>query len=110
MSAATAAFLGSGRRIAGDGCTADHCQPGLRLAAELDPIADAGAGDPGFCNGPDSDIALLRPARRSDHRRAVVKTTNAAVLAAARRPDRFAAGSRPLANRFVSFFFCALRE
>ena len=37
---------------AGDGCTADHCQPGLRLAAGLDPIADAGAGDPGICNGP----------------------------------------------------------
>jgi hypothetical protein len=35
-----------------DGCSADHCQPGLRLAAELDPIADAGAGDPGICNGP----------------------------------------------------------
>jgi hypothetical protein len=36
----------------GDGCTADHCQPGLLLTAELDPIADAGAGDPGICNGP----------------------------------------------------------
>jgi hypothetical protein len=37
---------------AGDGCTADHCQPGLRLAAELDPIADTGAGDLGDCLGP----------------------------------------------------------
>jgi hypothetical protein len=35
-----------------DGCTADHCQPGLRLTAELDPIADTEAGDPGICNGP----------------------------------------------------------
>jgi hypothetical protein len=34
MSAATAAFLGSGRRMRADGCTADHCQPGLRLAVE----------------------------------------------------------------------------
>jgi hypothetical protein len=37
---------------AGDGCTADHRQPGLLLVAELAPIADAGAGDPGICNGP----------------------------------------------------------
>jgi hypothetical protein len=36
----------------GDGCTANHCQPGLLLTAELDQIADAGVGDPGFCNGP----------------------------------------------------------
>jgi hypothetical protein len=35
---------------AGDGCTADHCQPGLLLAAELAPIADAGADDHGICN------------------------------------------------------------
>jgi hypothetical protein len=40
---------------AGDGCTADHCQPVLRLAAELDPIPDAGAGDPGICIGPTAD-------------------------------------------------------
>jgi hypothetical protein len=37
---------------AGDGCTADQCQPGLLLAAELGQIADAGARDPGICNGP----------------------------------------------------------
>ena len=37
---------------AGDACTADHCQPRLLLVAELDPIADAGAGEPGICNGP----------------------------------------------------------
>jgi hypothetical protein len=37
---------------AGDGRAADHFQPSLLLAAELDPIADAGAGDPGICNGP----------------------------------------------------------
>jgi hypothetical protein len=36
----------------GDGCTTGHCQPGLLLAAELDRIADAVAGDPGICNGP----------------------------------------------------------
>ena len=37
---------------AGEGCTANHCQPGLLSTAELDQIADAGVGDPGFCNGP----------------------------------------------------------
>ena len=36
---------------AGDGCIAGHCQPGLLLAAELTPIADTGASDPGICNG-----------------------------------------------------------
>ena len=30
---------------AGDGCAANHCQPRLLLVAQLDPIADAGAGD-----------------------------------------------------------------
>jgi hypothetical protein len=42
MSAATAAFLGSGRGVAGDGCAASHFQPRLLLMAELAPIADAG--------------------------------------------------------------------
>ena len=37
---------------AGDGCTADHRQLGLLLVAELAPIADTGAGEPGICNGP----------------------------------------------------------
>ena len=37
--------------VRGDGCTADHCQPGLLLTAELEPIADAGVGYPGICNG-----------------------------------------------------------
>jgi hypothetical protein len=37
---------------AGPGCAADHCQPGLRLAAEVAPIADAGAGDYDICTGP----------------------------------------------------------
>ena len=37
---------------AGDGCTASHCQPRLLLMAQLAQIADAGAGDPGICNGP----------------------------------------------------------
>jgi hypothetical protein len=49
---------------AGDGCTADHCQPGSLLAAELAPIADAGAGDPGICNGKALKFVLrtaLRP-------------------------------------------------
>jgi hypothetical protein len=44
---------------AGDGCTADHCQPGLLLVAELTPIADAGAGDPVICNGPKAGIPAL---------------------------------------------------
>jgi hypothetical protein len=35
---------------AGDGCTADYCQPGLLLVAELARIADTEAGDPGICN------------------------------------------------------------
>ena len=54
---------------ADDGCTADHCQPGLRLAAELDPIADAGAGDPGICNGPAHKVAALQPAARGQEPR-----------------------------------------
>jgi hypothetical protein len=36
---------------AGGGCTASHGQLGFLLAAELDPIADAGLGYPGICNG-----------------------------------------------------------
>jgi hypothetical protein len=35
---------------AGDGCAAKHPQP-LLLVAEVAPIADAGAGDPGICKG-----------------------------------------------------------
>jgi hypothetical protein len=35
-------------------------EPGLLLTAELDQIADAGAGDPGICNGP---ILLQKSAR-----------------------------------------------
>jgi hypothetical protein len=41
---------------AGDGCTASHSQPRLLLMAQLAQIADAGAGDPGICNGPTADI------------------------------------------------------
>jgi hypothetical protein len=37
---------------AGDGCTANHFQPGLLSMAELDQIADARGGDPGICTGP----------------------------------------------------------
>jgi hypothetical protein len=37
---------------AGDGCAANHYQPRLLLVAELAPIADTEAGDPGICNGP----------------------------------------------------------
>jgi hypothetical protein len=43
---------GSCRRVVGDGCTAHPCQPGLLLVTELAPVADAGAGDHGICNGP----------------------------------------------------------
>jgi hypothetical protein len=39
----------------GDGCAADHCQPGLLLASELASIADAEVGDRGICNGPKPD-------------------------------------------------------
>src|SRR6516225_7954353 len=45
---------------AGDGCTASHSQPRLLLMAELAPISDAGAGDPGICNGPEADIDGFR--------------------------------------------------
>jgi hypothetical protein len=41
------AVAGCGRR-----CAVNHCQPRLLLVAELAPIADTGAGDPGICNGP----------------------------------------------------------
>jgi hypothetical protein len=37
---------------AGDGRGADHFQPSLLSAAELDPIADAGADDRGESYGP----------------------------------------------------------
>jgi hypothetical protein len=52
MSAATAAFLRSGRRMRGDGCAASHPQPSLLLVTQLATIADTEAGDPGICNGP----------------------------------------------------------
>jgi hypothetical protein len=45
---------------AGDGCAANHSQPRLLLMAELVPIADAGAGDPGICNGPQPAIRPFR--------------------------------------------------
>jgi hypothetical protein len=51
---------------AGDGCTASHCQPGLLLVAELDPIADAGAGDPGTL--PDSCSATISASGRIEAR------------------------------------------
>ena len=38
--------------IAGIEAASGHQERGLRLVAELDQIADAGAGDPGICNGP----------------------------------------------------------
>jgi hypothetical protein len=41
---------------AGDGCTTDHCQPGLLLAAELAQIADIGAGDPASATGQQQTI------------------------------------------------------
>jgi hypothetical protein len=49
---------------AGDGCTADHCQPGLLVVAELAPIADAGAGDRGICNGPCMEAYFICPGPR----------------------------------------------
>jgi hypothetical protein len=47
---------------AGDGCAADHCQPGLLLVAELAQIADATAGGRGICNGPNAAITRLSSA------------------------------------------------
>jgi hypothetical protein len=44
---------------AGDGCAANHFQPGLLLVAELDPIVDAGAGELGICNGPAAEIRIF---------------------------------------------------
>jgi hypothetical protein len=55
MSAATAAFLGSGRRMRATVAPPNHFQPSLPLAAELDQIADAGAGDRGESYGPKPD-------------------------------------------------------
>jgi hypothetical protein len=49
---------------AGDGFTADHCQPCLILLAELAPIADAGVGDRGICKGPEPAIASIFGGRR----------------------------------------------
>jgi hypothetical protein len=52
---------------AGDGCAANHFQPGLLLVAELAAIADTEAGNPGICNRPKaekvrwrSSLSLLR--------------------------------------------------
>jgi hypothetical protein len=43
----------------------------LLLVAELDPIADAGAGDPGICNGPEAIVNIfdLDRALVSDYQR-----------------------------------------
>jgi hypothetical protein len=38
---------------AGDDCAANYFQPRLLLVAQLPRIADARAGDPGICNGPE---------------------------------------------------------
>jgi hypothetical protein len=41
--------------VAGDGCAADHYQPGVLLVAQVAQLAlieDTEAGDPGICNGP----------------------------------------------------------
>jgi putative ABC transport system substrate-binding protein len=51
---------------AGDGCAANHFQPRLRLAAELDQIADAGAGELGICNGPTRDSCIAKNRHRGD--------------------------------------------
>src|SRR6516162_2155265 len=51
MSAATAAFLRSGRRMRATVAPPTTVNRACYLAAELDPIADAAAGDPGICNG-----------------------------------------------------------
>ena len=58
MSAATAAFLGSGRRVRATVAPPTTVNRACYLAAELDPIADAGAGDPGFCNGPITEVSI----------------------------------------------------
>jgi hypothetical protein len=52
-------FLRKRSPDAGDGCTADYCQPGLLLTAELGQIADIEAGDPGICNGPIAEIEIV---------------------------------------------------
>jgi hypothetical protein len=52
MSAATAAFLGSGRRVRATVAPPTTVNRACYLVTELDPIADAGAGDRGICNGP----------------------------------------------------------
>jgi hypothetical protein len=57
MSAATAAFLGSGRRVRGTAAPPTTVNRACYLVAELDPIADARGGDPGICNGPTTQVA-----------------------------------------------------
>ena len=52
MSAATAAFLGSGRRMRATVAPPTTVNRALLSVAELGRIADALAGDPGICNGP----------------------------------------------------------
>jgi hypothetical protein len=56
MSAMRAAFLGSCRRVRGMVAPPTTVNRICLLAAELDQIADAGAGDPGICNGPGAEV------------------------------------------------------
>ena len=55
MSAATAAFLGSGRRMRATVAPPTTVTRACQLVSELAPIADAGADDHGICNGPTTD-------------------------------------------------------
>jgi hypothetical protein len=57
MSATRAAFLESGRRVRATVAPQARRQLRLLLMAQLAQIADAGACDPGICNGPARDIA-----------------------------------------------------
>src|SRR6516162_10241782 len=72
MSATRAAFLGSGRRVRATVAPPTTVNRACYLAAELDPIADAGAGDPGFCNGPRPDSRNTTGDLLRDHRRTEV--------------------------------------
>jgi hypothetical protein len=45
---------------AGDGCTADHCQPGSLLVAQLAPIADTEAGTLASATGQQETLALQK--------------------------------------------------
>jgi hypothetical protein len=60
MSATTAHFLGSGRRVWATVAPPTTVNRACYLVSELAPIADTGADDHGICNGPIAEIKIAQ--------------------------------------------------